>query len=102
MGKTTNAKLQIKGQLWTKYDESQQLAKMGMDFKQYHKGWAWVLNQWFGCGFNHLLGHQEVARLATPKVLRPPQILSLFFFFFFLKKYFFGIFFKKKIKNLIR
>jgi hypothetical protein len=40
MGKTTNAKLQINGQLWVKYDESQQWVEMGMGFKQYHKGWV--------------------------------------------------------------
>jgi hypothetical protein len=38
MGKTTNAKLQIKGQLWAKYDETQQWVEMGLGFKQYHKG----------------------------------------------------------------
>jgi hypothetical protein len=34
----TNAKLQINGQLWAKYDESQQWVETGMGFKQYHKG----------------------------------------------------------------
>jgi hypothetical protein len=32
-GKTINAKLQINGQLWAKYDESQQLAEMSLGFK---------------------------------------------------------------------
>jgi hypothetical protein len=40
MGNTTNAKLQIMGQLWAKYDENQQWAKMSMGLKQYHKGQA--------------------------------------------------------------
>jgi hypothetical protein len=38
MGKTTNAKLQIKGPM-TKY-ESQQWAEMGLGWKQNHKGQA--------------------------------------------------------------
>ena len=42
--KTTNAKLQIKGQLWAKHDESQPWVEMSLGFKQYYKGWALVLN----------------------------------------------------------
>jgi hypothetical protein len=100
----TKAKIQIMGQLWAKYDESQQWAKMGLSFKQYHKDRAWVLNNTTKAKIQ-IMGQQMTKKNKMGNlglfwwvtwaffvgIFGP--FLFFFFFFFFLFFFFFFFFF---------